>query len=263
MHQFPAWDECRLAVMFGKSDRLDVNALIAADPQVGRAEVRAVAAMTLSGSATINGTSGPLGNDADQQLLGQLRQWSDVVLAGAATVRKENYFGVRTSPEQAQARVTRGQSPVPPIAVLSRSLALDPGSQFFTDTATRPLILTPDETLNDPATAERRDALIRAGAELVAIGSGTATEIIDALRGRGFTRILSEGGPVIFGALFDADLIDILHLTIDPVATAPVETPLFTQTAAGGSYARRLDLEHTAATADGTLFLRYRIDRGC
>lgn len=249
--------------MFGKSDRLDINALIAADPQVGHAEVRGVAAMTLSGSATIDGTSGPLGNSADQKLLSQLRQWSDVVLAGAATVREENYFGVRTSPEQAQARVTRGQSPVPPIAVLSRSLELDPGSQLFTDTATKPLILAPDATLGDPATAERQDALIRAGAELVAIGEGTAAEIIESLHERGFHRILSEGGPVIFAELFDADLLDILHLTIDPVATAPVEKPLFTRTTAGGSYARKFDLEHTAVTSDGTLFLRYRVDRGC
>lgn len=249
--------------MFGKSDRLDVNALIAADPQLGHAEVRGVAAMTLSGSATIDGTSGPLGNRTDQKLLSQLRQWSDVVLAGAGTVREENYFGVRTSPEQAQARVARGQSPVPPIAVLSRTLDLDPDAQLFTDTATRPLILAPDATLDDPATAEQREALTRAGAELVAIGGGTAAEIIGTLRGRGFTRILSEGGPVIFAELLDADLLDILHLTIDPVATAPVEKPLFTEPAAGGSHARRLTLEHTAATSDGTLFLRYRINRGC
>ena len=57
--------------------------------------VRAICASTLNGSATIDGRSKALGNDLDGKLLNALRDWCDVVLVGAETVRSENYFGVQ------------------------------------------------------------------------------------------------------------------------------------------------------------------------
>ena len=40
---------------------------------------------------------------------------------------------------------------------------------------------------------------------------------VDALRARGYGRILSESGPHLFGSLVEAQLIDELFLTVSPL----------------------------------------------
>ena len=82
---------------------------------------------------------------------------------------------------------------------------------------------------------------------------------IDELRGRGFRRILCEGGPTLFGALIAADLVDELFLTISPLLAGD-----------GLSLVEGIELlphRRTAATLTGVrrdgshLFLRYRLER--
>ncbi|WP_052097704.1 hypothetical protein [Corynebacterium camporealensis] len=63
--------------------------------------VRAVSVGTINGSATIDGTSGPLGNDNDTKLMQALRDWADVVMVGAGTFMKEQY----SSPKPTEARL--------------------------------------------------------------------------------------------------------------------------------------------------------------
>ena len=83
--------------------------------------------------------------------------------------------------------------------------------------------------------------------------------VIDELRGRGFRRILCEGGPTLFGALIAADLVDELFLTISPLLAGD-----------GLSLVEGIELlphRRTAATLAGVrrdgshLFLRYRLER--
>lgn len=168
----------------------------------GEPEIRAVAVSSLTGSVTLDGVSGDLGNDLDRELLLALRDWADVVLVGAGTVRAEGYTGQRAKQ----------------LAVVSRSgdVPLD------------------DALVLSPASPE---------------------DLIADLRARGHQRIVCEGGPEIYTMLFDAHLIDILHLTVAPVLLGPVEKHLLND----GQH--RLHLEHHAATDDGTLFLRYRAVR--
>lgn len=244
--------------MSGKVDDIDVAELIGPVSPGDDPELRAIAVMTLTGSASIDGRSQKLGNSTDQALFTGLRQWSDVVLVGAGTVRAENYFGVRTSPELAETRMEQGQDPVPPIAVLSRNLTLDPDSQFFTDIAVPPLVLVPQASLDDPGLSERRGRVLDAGGELVSTGAGAPADIVEALHERGLKRISLEGGPDVFTAFFDAELVDVLHLTLDPVVNAPVEKPLLESAPGDAPFSRRLSLDYFAATADGSLFLRYR-----
>jgi riboflavin biosynthesis pyrimidine reductase len=40
--------------------------------------------------------------------------------------------------------------------------------------------------------------------------------VIDQLRGRGFSRILTEGGPKLMGAMLEAGAVEQLFLTISP-----------------------------------------------
>jgi riboflavin biosynthesis pyrimidine reductase len=83
--------------------------------------------------------------------------------------------------------------------------------------------------------------------------------VIDELRGRGFRRILCEGGPTLFGALIAADLVDELFLTISPLLAGDglslvegIELLPHRRTAAALAGVRR----------DGShLFLRYRLER--
>ena len=166
-------------------------------PSTATEEVRAVAITTAFGSFTANGTSGSLGNDADTEVMVALREWADVVLVGSGTVKAEDY----------------GPADIP-IAVVSRSLNFDTSSKLFSGAP--PLILTPNESLVRADLTEQREALSRVGAELVGTGAGSAREIVDTLRARELGRIVCEGGPSLYAAMFEASLVDVLHLTCSP-----------------------------------------------
>lgn len=200
-------------------------------PATAAEEVRAVAITTAFGSFTASGTSGALGNDADKAVMLALRGWADVVLVGSGTVKAEDY----------------GPADIP-LAVVSRSLDFDTSAKLFSGTP--PLILTPDSSLTDAGLAPRREELTRAGAELVGTGSGSAREIVDTLRGRGLGRIVCEGGPSLYAAMFEESLIDVLHLTSAPFVNGePSGLP--------GDIDVELELENVHS-AGSHIFARYR-----
>ena len=208
--------------------------------------VRTNMVSTLTGSATMNHVSEDMGNDTDGQLFAALRNWADVVLVGAQTVRAEDYSGV--------APVTDGSRPAP-IAVPSRSLDFDITSDFFTDFTTPPILLVPQRSRDDQELAKRIATIESAGAEVCDAGEGTVQDYISVLKDRGFKRVLCEGGPGMIGQLVDADAIDQMYLTLDPHLSTGVETPM--ATFQGEHSHRRMQLENVAADHDGTVFLRY------
>src|ERR1700756_1226243 len=77
---------------------------------------------SLDGGATFGGKSGPLG--------------------GAGTVRAEGYSGARPTVAQRQRRQARGQSEVPPLAIVTRSGHLDRDLPVFTRTEVPPMVCT-------------------------------------------------------------------------------------------------------------------------
>ena len=77
------------------------------------AGVRANMIFSADGAAAFGGRAGPLSCPADQQLLGILRGFADVVLVGAGTVRAENYGPVRLTDAQ-QAIPSRRGGPTHP-----------------------------------------------------------------------------------------------------------------------------------------------------
>ncbi|WPF65215.1 MULTISPECIES: pyrimidine reductase family protein [unclassified Corynebacterium] len=214
-------------------------------------ETRAIAISTPTGSCTLHGTSGPLGNPTDAALLMRLRQWSDAVFCGAATIRSEDYAGVELSPEASAQRHAEGRTTLPPIATLSASLDFDPASRFFTQTSTPPLIFTSP----DHRGTSRARTLDRAGARLFFLTDLHPTRVIAELRRLGYPRIVCEGGPGVYGELLREQLIDVFHLTLAPFLTSRVERGLVDS---GSAEAQRWHLEHTFAHQDSTLFLRYR-----
>jgi 5-amino-6-(5-phosphoribosylamino)uracil reductase len=100
---------------------------------------------SLDGAVTVDGRSGGLGNAADKKVFHLLRELAEVVLVGGGTVRAEKYNGVQ--------RPTRGRDTPPPVAVVTGTADLDPGSALFTDTVVPPLILTLESA---PRSAGRR-----------------------------------------------------------------------------------------------------------
>src|SRR5207302_1641704 len=86
--------------------------------------------------------SGLLGGPADRRLFQALRSLTDVILVGAGTARAEGYGPVRLDETLRRQRQVRGQSPAPPIAVVTRSANLDWAAPFFTAAEARPIVLT-------------------------------------------------------------------------------------------------------------------------
>jgi riboflavin biosynthesis pyrimidine reductase len=203
--------------------------------------VRANFVASVDGSESLEGKSGKLGNDADRELFHVLRALSDVVLVGAGTARVENYGG---------ARETDGH--IPPIAVVSRSLDLDPAARLFTDTRVPPIVLT-----CDAAPRDRKDRL--AGIAEVVVTGETDVDMkaaLDMLAERGLRHVECEGGPHLLGWLVAAGLLDELCLTVAPVIAGGMAGRIV-----GGLQSQVADplrLLHVFED-DGFLFLRYSV----
>jgi riboflavin biosynthesis pyrimidine reductase len=194
----------------------DVHALVAADARPAPAHrpwllVNMIS--SLDGAITIDHRSGGLGRPADKALFHALRGVADVILAGAGTARAEGYGPARPSEEVRALRRARGQVEVPPIALVSRSLALDLDAPLFRDATSRTIVITCASAPADArqAIAERAD-LIVAGDDAVDLTAALAT-----LHERGVAVITCEGGPRLNGDLLLEDLIDEWALTLTPL----------------------------------------------
>ena len=173
---------------------------------------------SVDGAAEINGRTAGLGSPPDKRVFDVLRELADVVLVGAGTARAERYGGIVLSAEAQNRRVKRGQAPMPPLAVVSGSAHLDPAGPLFVDTVVPPLILT---TSNAPQ--DRREQLIRSGADVAVVGSNTAEagQVLHQLESRNLLRVLCEGGPHLLGTLVAAEAVDELCLTVAPCLAGP------------------------------------------
>jgi riboflavin biosynthesis pyrimidine reductase len=205
---------------------------------------------SVDGAATRDGLSGGLGDAADRRYFELLRRVADVVLVGAGTVRAEGYGPMRVSDASVAWREAHGLTPHPVFAIVSGSLDLDPASRIFTEAPIRPIVVT---------TPGRDVAPFAEIADVVETGVGEridAAAAIEALRARGLTRILCEGGPHLFGSLLAADVVDELCVTLEPsleagesrrIAAGILPTP------------RGLELVHVLRSGS-TLLLRYARD---
>lgn len=153
---------------------------------------------SVSGSTTGNdGTSESLTNRSDRRILGVIRELSDVVVVGAASVRAEGYQLPRHSR----------------LAIVTRSGNMS-GHRISAQDASRVIVVCPAF-----AVAEVRDTL---GHAEILIASGDdkhleAGEIVDGLRAAGHESIVCEGGSTLAGQLAAAGLVDELCLTTSPL----------------------------------------------
>lgn len=175
----------------------DLEAAYAYPPLDGGATwLRANMVTSLDGAAQgPDGRSATVSSPPDRMVLSLLRRLADVIVAGAGTVRAEQYGPAGR-----------------PIAVVSRSLALDPAAPLFTEAAHRTIVLT---CASAPAD---RLAALRAVADVVVAGEDDldVPAAVAALGDRGLSRILCEGGPRLLAAIVAADALDELCYTMTP-----------------------------------------------
>lgn len=176
---------------------------------------------SIDGAAAAGGETAPLSDEDDRALFAALRAAADVILVGAGTVRAEDYGPVSLPEEVKEARRVRGLADLPRMAVVSRSLDLDPHARLF-EGDVRPYLLTGEES-----PPEKRETLTHL-AEIVALGKTRAVpdRMVHHLWEQGHEVILCEGGPTLNGELVSADLVDELNLTISPMIVGGPSFPI-------------------------------------
>ena len=183
--------------------------------ELNRVWLRANFIASLDGAASVGGKTGALGGPGDRAVFGLLRELADVILVGAGTVRIEGYSGARPTVAQRQRRQACGQSEVPRLAIVTKSGRLDRDMPVFTRTEVPPLVLTCAEATDDT----RRG--VAGLAEVVDCSGDDPTRVdeaavLAALAERGLYRVLTEGGPMLFGSFVEREMLDELCLTIAP-----------------------------------------------
>ena len=99
-------------------------------------------------------------------------------------------------------------------------------------------------------------------------GAGSAstsippTDIVGVLRERGHARVLTEGGPQLFGELLAAELVDELFLTTSPAlfGGAPPAVGMTGRLSPAGEPRVRADLL-SLRRQGAHLFARYRLEK--
>ena len=149
------------------------------------------------GAGGSDGTSETLTNPVDRRILGVIRQLADVVLIGAESLRAEGYQHPRRS------RLA--------VVTLSGNLT---GHRIEAPEGAAPIVLC-------PAAAADRVLADLPGAEVIELEAGAAgipaATIIGALRSRGHSSIVCEGGPSLAAQLLDAGLVDEFCLSTSPI----------------------------------------------
>lgn len=185
-------------------------------PPTTRPWIRSNFVSTLDGAAyASDGLSGSLGGPADTRVFALLRALADVIIVGAGTARAEGYKPVKPGDVDADLRRRLGLKPIPPIAVVSRSLNIPvaliaPGQIVIT-------------TENAP---QSRIEALSEQVDVIAAGKGEIdwVRVKNLLADYGLNRVLCEGGPTLHGRLIELDLLDELCWSIAPVmatGTAP------------------------------------------
>ncbi len=237
-----------LRVLGGPDDVAGLLPLYAVPP--GERLVRMMFVASLDGAAEAGGTSAALGGAVDRQLIGMLRATADGVLVGASTFRRENYRAIRPLAARRAWRLSAGLPEYPRLVVVSGSLDLGPGQAAFANAPVRPVVITAEG-----ADGRRRAALSEV-ADVIEHGAGEvdlAAALAQLRQDYGLHHLLCEGGPLLFGRLHAAGLVDEVCLTISPVLAGPGPGRIIAGPAAALT---RMTLAHAVAV-DSYLFLRY------
>src|SRR4051794_37694083 len=164
-------------------------------------------ATTLDGRAAIDGRSGPIGSEADTEMLQRLRTRVDAVMIGAGTMRAERYGRIVSDPELREYREQTGLAHDPLGVLVSNRLELPWDAGLFTNGGGQVVIFTASDE-QPPETAT----------QVTVVRHPEGVELDRALKWlleeRDVKSVLCEGGPTLHGRLREGGLADELFLTI-------------------------------------------------
>lgn len=234
-------------------EQLYAGLTLAAPTRSDRARVAVGMVSSVDGAAARDGRTRELGGAADRQAFGRLRAACDAVLVGAGTVRAENYRPPTGTAARRTDRTARGLAAVPTLVIVSGTLDLDVHHRVFSDPSHRPVLLT-----HEASPSTRREALAKV-ADLLVLGCDEV-DLEAGLRwlaAHGLGRVLCEGGPTLNGAMFAADLVDEVFLTLAPIAIGGAAPRIVTSSEQTG---RDLELVQLHAH-EHEVMLHYRVRR--
>lgn len=180
---------------------------------------------SIDGSTVVNGDSQALSGPADHDVMVGLRWLADVVVVGASTVRKEGY-GPPSKPGLT-------------VGVVTRSGNLNLESELFSSGAG--FLILPKDT-----------PIVNSSVRCVRAGYGTV-DLLAAMKQLNGTYVQLEGGSVLNAAMFAADLVDEINVTISPLVVGG-SGPRLTENAP--DLHRKYEVAHVIKD-DGFLFVRY------
>ena len=191
----------------------------------------------------------------DKLHLFRQRALADAVLLGHTSLKRDNVrLGIPVDLQQA--RTKRKQTPAPLRVIVSNKGRIDSRLKVFQSTLSPILIFS---TTRMP---KKTQAALTAKATLHLTESNEIdlAAMLETLRSKyNVRRLACEGGPTLFRALLERDLIDQLNLTIAPYmfggAKAPTLTGLSTEFLAASVHCSLIDMR---AIGD-ECFLTYRI----
>lgn len=225
----------------------DLAALYAV-PATTRTWLRANFASSVDGAVTGgDGRSGSVNSEADHVVFDLVRALSDVVVVGAGTVRGEGY-GPLSAPEHlAHVRADAGIAPVLPLVVVTnhaevpeRLRGAAPGRVLLATHAGA-------EALDSARSLLGEDNVLVCGRSHV-----DPESLLTQLGQRGWSRVLTEGGPHLLSTFVGAGVIDELCLSITPVVVGG-DGPRMTQgLSLSAGFAPRMLVEE-----DGTVMGRW------
>jgi riboflavin-specific deaminase-like protein len=205
------------------------------------------------GHAAFRGRSRWLSDEADRELFHGLREHVDAVMAGTGTLRAERYGRMVRDPERRRRRAASGLNPEPLAVIMSRSGDVPTDIPLFSDPGSRVVVFTPSALDTSGLTA---------AVDVVRLDPGelTLTTMMRRLRSNYDVRsLLCEGGPTLFGALLQENLVDELFLSLAAKLTGGGSAPAIT---AGPELAELRPLSLVwVLELDGALYLRYAVSR--
>jgi riboflavin biosynthesis pyrimidine reductase len=203
---------------------------------------------TVDGRAAVGGRTEELGEEADLEMLLELRVLADAVLIGSGTLRAEGYGRLVGSEERRAARAAAGLSGDPLAVLISRGLDLPWDAGLFA---------APEQPVLIYTGVDREAPEVAAPVEVVRIEGPSPAAALADLRRRGIRALLCEGGPHMLGSLVADGLLDELFLTVAPLLTGEEDAPRVVE---GGDLPELVQAELLWVLRAGhELFLRYGV----
>ena len=217
---------------------------------MNRPLVKVNMAMTLDGKVMRpDGRWYGLSSPADRHRMDLYRQEADMLLVGKESV-------IQDDPVVVPKHMPDGILPPQPVMICRNSLP-PVDRKIFRQNTVRPLLCITAEL--EAGIGELADC---ADLEIFAAPPDPVS-VLDRLFQRGSRGVLLEGGPRVNWAFFEADVVDVLYLTLVPFLIGQKDLPAIVDgpTAFSGFADRAWDL-HQALTIGREIFLEYRRIRG-